>query len=278
MNHRGLQLRMAIVGTILFGFYLAIATVAYAAFGIPLAIVLIGSFGLVGIQYVIGKKMAIWSTGAEDMPDEGEYARVHRSVEQFSDEMGIEKPRLMVARMGVPNAFATGRRGAGIVVVSEELMAILDHDELEGVLAHELAHIENRDVLTMTIGQSIAMIVGIAVHWIVMMTGERSIANYFLGWIAGMLAQMLVMVFVMAISRYREYVADADAAAVIGSGDPLARALEKISRGAQSSGNEVDDSVAALCIFGGAERLLSTHPPTEERISRLQSLEVAQYR
>jgi len=278
MNHRGLQLRMAIVGTILFGFYLAIATVAYAAFGIPLAIVLIGSFGLVGIQYVIGKKMAIWSTGAEDMPDEGEYARVHRSVEQFSDEMGIEKPRLMVARMGVPNAFATGRRGAGIVVVSEELMAILDHDELEGVLAHELAHIENRDVLTMTIGQSIAMIVGIAVHWIVMMTGERSIANYFLGWIAGMLAQMLVMVFVMAISRYREYVADADAAAVIGSGDPLARALEKISRGAQSSGNEVDDSVAALCIFGGAERLLSTHPPTEERISRLQSLEVSQYR
>ncbi|GAB3688711.1 M48 family metalloprotease [Salinarchaeum chitinilyticum] len=263
---------MAIVGTILFGFYLAIATIAYAALGIPLAIVLVGSFALVGIQYVIGKKMAIWSTGAEDMPEDGEYARVHRSVEEFSEEMGIEKPRLMVARMGVPNAFATGRRGAGIVVVSEELMAVLDHDELEGVLAHELAHIENRDVLTMTIGQSIAMIVGIGVHWIVMMTGERSIANYFLGWIAGMLAQMLVMVFVMAISRYREYVADADAAAVIGSGDPLARALEKISRGAQSSGNEVDDSVAALCIFGGADRLLSTHPPTEERISRLRSL------
>ncbi|WP_049894015.1 M48 family metalloprotease [Salinarchaeum sp. Harcht-Bsk1] len=271
MNHRGLQVRMALVGTILFAFYLAIATVAYAAFNIPLAIVLIGSFGLVGIQYVLGKKMALWTTGAKDMPEDGQYAQVHRSVERFSEEMGIEKPRLMVASMGVPNAFATGRRGAGVVVVSEELMSILDHDELEGVLAHELAHIENRDVLTMTIGQSIAMMVGIAVHWIVLFTGERSLANYFLGYLAGIVAQMFVMVFVMAISRYREYIADADAAQVIGTGDPLARALEKISRGAQASGNEVDDSVAALCIFGGAERLLSTHPPTEERISRLRS-------
>jgi heat shock protein HtpX len=263
---------MAIVGTILAAFYLAIAAVAYTAFGIPFPIVLLGSVGIVVLQYVIGKKMAVWSTGAEDMPEDGQYAQVHRSVERFSEDMGIEKPRLMVARMGVPNAFATGRRGAGIVVVSEELMAVLDHEELEGVLAHELAHIENRDVLTMTIGQSIAMMVGLAVQWIVMFTGERSIANIFLGYIAGIVAQMLVMIFVMAISRYREYVADADAAAAIGSGEPLARALEKISRGAQSSGNEIDDSVAALCIFGGADRLLSTHPPMEKRLERLRSL------
>jgi len=82
---------------------------------------------------------------------------------------------------------------------------------------------------------------------------------------------MDVMVFVMAISRYREYVADADAAEAIGSGLAMARALEKISAGAAASGDEVDDSVAALCIFGGASKLLSTHPSTEKRIDRLRS-------
>jgi len=272
MNHRGLQLRMAIVGTILFGFYLALASFAYLAFGLGPIPIFLGTLVVVGIQYVLGKKMALWSTGAEDMPEDGQYAQVHRSVERFSEEMGIEKPRLMVAEMGVPNAFATGRRGAGVVVVSRELMAILDHDELEGVLAHELAHIENRDVLTMTIGQSIAMLVGYAAYFVVLFTGERSIANVILAWIAAMLTQMLVMIFVMAISRYREFVADADAAAVIGGGDPLARALEKIQAGASASGQEVDDSVAALCIFGGAEKLLSTRPSTEKRIERLRSL------
>ena len=270
MRHFGLKIRMAVVSTILFAFFALAAGIATILFGLPLPAVLVLAVGFAGFQYLLGTKMALWSVGADDMPED-QYREIHRAVEDMSKEMGIKKPRLMVAQMGVPNAFATGRKGNGTVVVSTELIHTLQQDELEGVLAHELAHIANRDVVTMTLGQSVAGIVGIAVQWLVIATGDNEIADFVLGWIAGMLTQMFVMIFVMAISRYREYIADADAAEVLGDGDPLARALEKISHGAQASGNEVDDSVAALCIFDDASNLLSTHPPTEERISRLRS-------
>ncbi|MFC6727783.1 M48 family metallopeptidase [Natronoarchaeum mannanilyticum] len=273
MRHLGLKVRMAIVSTILFAFFAFAAGVATIVFNLPLAAVLVLAVAFAGFQYLVGTKMALWSVGAEEMPED-EYREIHYAVEDMSKEMGIKKPRLMVAQMGVPNAFATGRKGKGTVVVSTELIRLLDQDELEGVLAHELAHIANRDVVTMTLGQSIAAIVGIAVQWLVIATGDNEIADFVLGWIAGMLTQMFVMIFVLAISRYREYVADSDAAGVVGSGEPLARALEKIQRGAQGRESNIDDSVSALCIFGdggGMKKLFSTHPSTEERIRRLRS-------
>ncbi len=271
MRHIGLKLRMALVSTILFAFFSLAALVAVVAFGWPLWLVGILTVAFIGFQYLLGTKMALRSVGAEDMPED-EYPQIHQTVESLSRDMGIKKPRLMVASMGTPNAFATGRKGKGTVVISTELMQVLDREELNGVIAHELAHIRNRDVVTMTIGQSIAAIVGIAAQWVVLFTGERSIANYVLAFVVGMITQMLVMIFVMAISRYREYVADADAADAIGNGEPLARALEKIQRSAERTNAEMDDSVAALCISGGAaKKLLSTHPSTEERISRLRN-------
>lgn len=272
MRHLGLKIRMAIVSTILFAFFSLAALVAVAAFGWPLWLVAVLTVAFIGFQYLLGTKMALRSVGATDMPED-EYPQIHQTVESLSRDMGIEKPRLMVASMGVPNAFATGRKGKGTVVVSTELMGVLDRQELNGVIAHELAHIRNRDVVTMTVGQSIAAIVGIAAQWVVLFTGERSIANYILAFAAGMLTQMLVMVFVLAISRYREFVADSDAADAIGSGEPLARALEKIQRSAQGTDTEPNDSVAALCIFGdgGVAKLFSTHPSTESRIERLRN-------
>jgi heat shock protein HtpX len=187
--------------------------------------------------------------------------------------MGIDKPRLMIASMGVPNAFAVGRKGAGTVVVSQELLRTLDDKEVEGVLAHELAHIRNRDVVMMVLGQGVASIVAIVAQWAVLLTGDNDIADFFLAIVVGQITQMLVMLFVFAISRYREYVADGDAADAIGTGEPLARALEKISRGAERGESTVDDQAAALCIFddrGGLANLLSTHPPVEKRIERLR--------
>jgi heat shock protein HtpX len=176
---------------------------------------------------------------------------------------------------------------------------VLDQDELEGVLAHELAHIRNRDVVTMVLGQSIASLIGIAAQFAVLFAGDNDFGDLIMAMVVGNLVQMLAMVFVFAISRYREYVADSDAADTIGSGDPLARALEKINRAAESGGgaqaanavggrrggrgrgrrsrgdNGVDEKVSALCIFGeerGAlASLLSTHPPVEKRIERLRS-------
>jgi heat shock protein HtpX len=276
MRHIGLKVRMAIVGSILFAFYAVAALVAMAAFGQGvLPLVLVGSVLLVGVQYKVCKWGALRSVGAEDMPED-QFADVHRSVERISEDMGIKKPTLKIAKMGVPNAFAVGRKGAGVVVVSEELYHLLDHDELEGVLAHELAHIRNRDVVMMLIGQGIASIVAIVAQFVVLFTGDNDIADFFLAMIVGQIVQVIVMVFVFAISRYREYVADADAAESIGRGDPLARALEKISQGNQRKqrDSKIDGEVNALCIFGegvGIAKLFSTHPPTEKRIEKLRS-------
>ena len=277
MRHTGLKLRMVFVGTVLFAFYAAIAGIAMSLFGTGIwPIVAVGTILFVGVQYKIGKWAALRSVGAEDMPNEGQYGQVHDIIEHLSNEMGVEKPRVMHARMGVPNAFATGRKGAGVVVVSDELMQLLDRDELEGVLAHEMAHIKNRDVVTMVLGQSIASMVGIAIQWGVILAGDNDIADFIAGYVAGILAQFLVMIFVLAISRYREYVADADAREYIGSGDPLARALEKIQQGNErASDTRLDESTSALCIFGTEQgllqRLFATHPPVEKRIERLRS-------
>jgi len=300
VGHTGLKIRMAVMGSILFAFYAAAAGLIYLALGATtgaLAIVLLLSLGLVGFQYKIGKWAALRSVGAEDMPEDGRYREMHQQVEQLSRDMGIDKPRLMVAQMGVPNAFAVGRKGAGVVVVSEEIIDLLDRDELEGVLAHELAHIKNRDVVMMLIGQSIAMIVGLVVQFAVMFGGERNIGTYLFAWIAGSLAQTFVSIFVLAISRYREYVADSDAAEYTNDPDAMARALEKISsgtaqrqqsqaagrgrgrgrgRGGQQQEQGTPDEVAALCIFEGDRGILqsifSTHPPVEKRIEKLRSM------
>jgi heat shock protein HtpX len=267
---------MAIVSAILAAFYLVVVAVAIGMFGTgiwPLAV--LGSILLIGVQYKVGKWGALRSVGAEDMSEQ-QYPYVHQRVEHLSREMGIDKPDLKVARMGVPNAFAVGRKGAGVVVVSEELIQLLDQDELEGVLAHELAHIANRDVVTMVIGQGVATLVGIAAQFVIIFTGDNDLADFFLAIVVGNIVQFLVMLFVLAISRYREYIADADAKNAIGGGAPLARALEKIQQGNQRArDSKIDEQVSALCIFGEGDSILSkivsTHPPVEKRIQRLRS-------
>ncbi|GAB7018152.1 M48 family metallopeptidase [Halostagnicola bangensis] len=273
MTDFGLKLRMVVVGTILFALYIGAATVLSVMLGLPLIpVLLVGIIVLPAIQYKIGKWMAL--RGAEEMPEEGQYQEVHQMTESLSRDMGVKKPKLMVMDMGVPNAFAVGRKGAGVVCISNELMHLLERDELEGVIAHEIAHIKNRDVITMVVGQSIGMIVGYVAYFAVLMGGERNIGTFIIAMVASTIANMLVMIFVLAISRYREYVADEDARQAIGSGDPLARALEKISQGAQGKESKMDDSMSALCILNSdksiMEKIFATHPPTEKRIEKLR--------
>ncbi|MCD2201888.1 M48 family metalloprotease [Halobacterium sp. KA-6] len=278
MRHIGLKVRMAIVGAILFAFYSVAVAAAWFFFGQSttiLGIAVVGSVLLVGVQYKIGKWAALRSVGAEDM-DEREYQQIHQFVEKVCRERNLKKPNLKIASMGVPNAFAVGRRGNGTVVVSRELIQLLDRDELEGVIAHELAHIDNRDVVMMVLGQGIASVVGIVAQYIVLFTGDNDLADFFLAIVVGNLVQFFVMLFVLAISRYREYVADADAKRIINGGDPLARALEKIQQGnKRAQDSKIDENVNALCIFGEdrglLQKLVSTHPPTEKRIQRLRS-------
>ncbi len=274
---------MAVVGTFLFGLYLAVAGFVLTSFGTGPTVLILLSLGMVGypfILYKFGRWSAVRGVGAEEMPERREagyrFDEIHRSTERLCDEMGIEKPKLMVAEMGVPNAFAVGRKADGIVVVSSEIIDILEQDELEGVIAHELAHIKNRDTVMMVMGQSLAAMVGWIVYLVVAFRGERDIASIMVGWVASMVAQMIVTVFLMAISRYREYVADEEAAEYTRNPDAMARALEKISAGAKGNEMQAKENVSALCIFGGERGLLGTlfasHPPTEKRIERLRSL------
>lgn len=269
---------MLVVGAILFAFYVAVAGLVFSLFGTSAATVGLLSLGTLAYPvflYKFGKWSALRSVGAEDMPEGPEgrrrYDEIHRATEQLCREMDLEKPRLMVADMGVPNAFAVGRKKAGVVVVSREIIDLLDQDELEGVIAHELAHIKNRDTIVMIMGQSIAALVGWAVYLVVMFRGER---NFLVAWIGSILAQMFVTIFLMAISRYREYVADEDAATYTRNPEAMARALEKISSAGQGKEMRGEESVSALCIFGGSrgvlQTLFATHPPTEKRIQRLR--------
>ncbi|ELY93189.1 peptidase M48 Ste24p [Natrialba chahannaoensis JCM 10990] len=265
---------MFVVGSLLAALYLFVGAVGLAFLGTgawPIVLLLLITFPFV--QY----KFGVWraTRKAKEMPENAQYKEIHRMTESLSRDMAIDKPKLMVQQMGVPNAFATGRKGNGVVVVSEELIRLLDRDELEGVIAHELAHIKNRDVLMMTVGSSIGMMVGYAVYFVYAFAGEDNPGGFIVGLILSMFAQMLVTVLVMAISRYREYIADDDARQYIGNGDPLARALEKISKGAENRESTIDDGQAALCIFnserGLLESVFASHPPTEKRIEKLRS-------
>ena len=273
---------MAVAMSVLFGFYLLVASLLAPVVGIP--VVLAGSVLFVGVQYVVGKKLALYSVDAEDLPAE-DRPEVHRRVEELSASMDIEEPRLMVGRMGVPNAFAVGRKGAGTVVLSETMLRLVDEgymsmDELEGVLAHELAHIKNRDIVVMLLGQSVASIIGLTVFFVVQFVVEDiPIVGFVIAYLLSMITQAVVMVFVLAISRYREYVADADAAEYTGDPDAMANALSVIQEvGAHEEAPEVDSATASMCIFGGERGLLaalfSTHPPTDKRIRRLREMAV----
>ena len=291
VGHTQLKLRMGVVGTILFGLYLLVGWIVFNSLGGGVAGLVALSLGFVAypfILYKFGRWSALRSVDAEEMPEgitgRRDYSEIHRMTERLCEDMGLEKPQLMVADMGVPNAFAVGRKADGTVVISNEIIDLLSRDELEGVIAHELAHIKNRDTVVMVMGQSLAALVGWVVYLVVMFRGQR---NFLVAWLGSMVAQMVVTVFLMAISRYREYVADEDAATYTNNPDAMARALEKISEGAKRRQTQArkqgepamkgNESVSALCIFGGGggalRKLFSTHPPTEKRISRLRDMD-----
>ena len=277
MRHRGLEARMVVAMGIVFAFYLVVASLFAPLVGIP--VVVAGSVLFVGVQYVVGKTLALRSVDAEPLHPE-ERTEIHERVESLSEAMEIAKPELMVGHMGVPNAFAVGRKGAGTVVLSETMLALVDEghmsmDELEGVLAHELAHVKNRDVVAMLLGQSVASIVALAVFFVVrLVTDDIPLVGFVVAYLASVVTQLLVMVFVLAISRYREYVADEDAAEYTGDPEALASALATIAEvGSHHEAADVEGSTAAMCIFGGDRGLLAavfaTHPPMEKRIDRL---------
>lgn len=211
-------------------------------------------------------------------------------IEDLARRAGLPRPRITVIDSGQPNAFATGRDPAhAAVAASTGLLSLLDRDEIRGVMAHELAHVKNRDTLTMTVTATIAGAISALANFGLFFGGGRDDDERpggLIGTIAlAILAPIAAMLVQMAISRSREYEADRVGAQIAGDGRALARALEKIEAyargGAVNVEAERNPATAHLFIINplagkGADNLFSTHPATHNRVEALLRLGVSQ--
>ncbi|RMD47394.1 MAG: zinc metalloprotease HtpX [Aquificota bacterium] len=241
--------------------------------------------------YWFSDKMVLSMYGAKEVSYE-EAPWLHNIVEELSRRARIPKPKIYIVDMHVPNAFATGRDpNHAAVAVTTGILDILNEEELRGVLAHELGHIKNRDIListiAATIGGAISMIAEMA-FWSNLFGGHDDEEDNGIGGVIGtfllfILAPIAAMIIQMAISRSREFAADKAGAEISGCPLCLAKALEKLEMAAQQitpvAEKEVNPGTAHMMIvnpFKGdfIAKLFSTHPSTQERIQKL--LELAQ--
>ena len=259
------------------------------AVGGPRGLLLFGGLGLVFnlVSYWFSDKLALMMNGARPVTA-AEAPELHASVERLTRRAGMPMPRLYVIPSQSPNAFATGRDPEhAAVAVTEGILRVLDRRQLEGVLAHELAHVQNRDILIATMAAMIAGLissVGYLVRWGAILGGQRGERDQgpgmleMLGW--AILAPIIALLLQMAVSRSREFGADATGAAILGDPEPLAQALLTLERGAELVPYEhAGPATAHLFIVnplrGGTAKLMSlfsTHPPIEERVARLRAL------
>ena len=271
------------------GVTMLLLLVLYVVFAAVLVEVGVGLFGIVLVmgvfsagQFLFSDRLALYSMGASEV-SEREYPDLHATVARLSQGADLPKPTVAVADTRVPNAFATGRsRQSATVCVTEGLLATLDDDELEGVLAHELAHVKNRDVMVMTIASFLSTVAFVVVRWGWLLGGGRNRQGGG-GVVVAVLVSLVVWVvsflLVRALSRYREYAADRGAAAITGDPGALASALltidGRMDRVPETDLREQAEMNAFFVIpvrSGFVGRIASTHPPTERRVERLREL------
>ena len=280
----------------------AVLTVLYIIFLSVLAYVGVSAIAIAVIagimilaQWYFSDKIVLWSTGAKIVSRE-QFPELHDLVERIVARNNLSKPRIAVINTKIPNAFATGKTPkSSIVAVTTGLMDQLDTEELEGVIAHELAHIKNRDVLVLTLASIFSMIA-----WYLMRfgmygamfggggggygrRGNEGGAAMLLILLIAILTWIASFLIIRAISRYREYIADRDGALITGKPSKLASALLKISgtmkRMPTRDLREVEGMNAFFIIpalSGDAlTNLFSTHPPVAQRVKKLMEMEAA---
>src|SRR6266581_137352 len=237
------------------------------------------------VSYWFSDKIVLAAYGAKPI-DEAAAPRLYAIVHRLATRAGIPMPRVYLIPSETPNAFATGRNPPhAVVAVTEGIMRILDEEELEGVLAHELSHVKNRDVLISTIAATLAGAITYLAHmaqWAAMFGGRSSDdeergGNPLALILMAVLAPLAALLVQLAVSRAREFQADATGARVAGRPRGLASALQKLERANEAAPMAANPSTAHLFIVnplgGGAMmRLFSTHPPLEERIARLRAM------
>jgi heat shock protein HtpX len=250
--------------------------------GLLLGYALVIGFGGAFISLLISKPLAKWSSGVQVIaqPQNADEAWIVETVRRFSEKAGIGMPEVGIFE-GEPNAFATGAfKDSALVAVSTGLLAGMTREEVEAVIGHEVAHIANGDMVTMTLIQGVmntfvvflSRVIAYAVDSFLRKNDEQNsgpgmayfITTIVLDIVLGFAAAMVVAWF----SRQREFRADAGAAQLMGRKQPMVNALARL--GGMTPG-ELPKSVAAFGIAGGIGQLFSTHPPIEERIAALQS-------
>ena len=218
--------------------------------------------------------------------DEASAPRLYGIVRRLATRAGIPMPRVYLIPTDTPNAFATGRDPAhAVIAVTDGIMRILDEEELEGVLAHELAHVKNRDVLISTIAATLAGAITYLAHmaqWAAMFGGrghsdDDEGTNPIAAIVMAILAPIAAMLIQMAVSRSREYQADATGARLAGKTWGLSKALEKLQMAQEVVPMHANPATAHLFIVNPLSgrsfaTLFSTHPPLEERIERLRTM------
>jgi heat shock protein HtpX len=232
-------------------------------------------------MYFASDKMVLRMYGARTVTT-AEAPELYAMVDRLRQRAGLPMPTVAIAPQAQPNAFATGRNPEhAVVCVTEGILGLVSREELEGVLAHELAHIKNRDMLLQTVTATMAAAIS-NLAWMGMFAGGRDDdegGNPIAGLLMVILAPIAASLVQLAISRQREFKADAVGAQISGRPLALASALRKLDAGAHRIPMHVSPAAAPLAQVnplafsgGNVARLFSTHPPTEERVARLQAL------
>jgi heat shock protein HtpX len=240
------------------------------------------------VMFWFSGPMALKMSRAQPV-SEAEAPELHRMVAQLAERAGVPKPGVYMTPAEQPNAFATGRNPKhAAIAVTQGIQRALTPRELEGVLAHEMAHIKNRDILIASIAAMVAGAISAIANFLqfsLFFGDDNDNPLGIIGTIATIiLAPIAALIIQMAVSRQREYVADATGAELLRDPMPLADALESLQRGADAIPMRVNPSAAPLFIVnplsaharggrgGGLTGLFSTHPPMEERVARLRRM------
>jgi heat shock protein HtpX len=285
----GLSLRILFTSTLLGLLYVVFAVVLFQVLNVGLIPMLVIVLGLAFFQYFTSDKLALAASGAK-IVERDQAPQLHDMIERLCAMADLPKPRVAIIDSEVPNAFATGRSPKhAAVAVTRGLWERLEPQEIEGVLAHELSHVANRDVLIMTVASFFATLAGVltrfGIYGGLFGGGGRGRDNnavpvWLIVLLVSVVTYFLSQILILAISRYREFAADRGSALITGAPEHLMSALQKISsemfRIPQRDLREVESMNAFFIIpasvKGSVGSLFMTHPPLEKRLAALAEI------